>query len=125
VPVKVLALSAESKSLAFAELKTRIYDGSLELPDDPDLLAELRGLRTQYRAGRSTVVTPRTSRGHSDLAVALSLAVFESRHVGTGELNAEFVPESVWDHKEGSLEAMLHNTETLFGARPLRRGMRL
>jgi hypothetical protein len=90
VPVKVLGLTATTKSLAFAELKDRIYARSIELPDDAELLGELRGLRTQFKAGSSTVVTPRTSRGHSDLAVALALAAWEQRHVGTSEMHAEF-----------------------------------
>jgi hypothetical protein len=103
VPVKVLGLTATTKSLCFDELRQRIYGRSIELPDDPDLLGELRGLRSQYKAGSSTVVTPRTSRGHSDLAVALALAVWESRHVGTSELHAAYHSWRSWDAPEGSL----------------------
>jgi hypothetical protein len=125
VPVKVLALSAESKSLAFAELKARIIDQSIELPDDPDLLSELRGLRTQYRAGHSTVTTPRTSRGHSDLAVALALGVWESRHVGTSHLHADFIPDDdrpVWMEAERSLDRLRWSVT---GRDRLSRNMRL
>ena len=82
VHVETLPLTAESKSLAFSELRGRVYDGGLELYPHEDLLRELRGLRAQFKAGRSSVVTPRTSRGHSDMAVALALAVYEQARNG-------------------------------------------
>src|SRR5262249_36961793 len=66
------------------ELRSRIYGGSIALPDHPDLLAELRALRAKFKAGRASVVTPRTSRGHSDLAVALALAVWGLDRHGLG-----------------------------------------
>jgi hypothetical protein len=81
VHAETLSLSAETKSLAFSELRSRIYSGSIELPDHAELLAELRALRAQFRAGRASVVTPRTARGHSDLSVALALGVWKhDRH---------------------------------------------
>jgi hypothetical protein len=80
VRVETVALTAESKSLAFAELRSRINTGGVELYPNPDLLGELRGLRSQYRAGRAAVVTPRTARGHSDMAVACALAVWAQRN---------------------------------------------
>ncbi len=79
VRVEALVLTAQSKTLVFAELRARIHAGTIELPDDADLLADLRGLRSQFRAGASGVVTPRTARGHSDLAVAACLACWGQR----------------------------------------------
>jgi hypothetical protein len=50
--------------------------GSLELYGEPTLLAELRRLRTKYRAGHAAVVNPRVGGSHGDLAQALALAVW-------------------------------------------------
>jgi hypothetical protein len=73
------SMSASSKTAIFGELRTRLYDGSLRLPDDPRLTAELRRLRTRYTAGSATVVNPRVGGSHGDRAQALALAVFELR----------------------------------------------
>jgi hypothetical protein len=114
VPVKVLGLNATTKSLAFEELRARIHGRSIELPDDHELLAELRGLRAQFKAGSSSVVTPRTSRGHSDLAVACALATYECRHVGVSEQYAAFHRAGRWDAQEGTLaDEYLRVTEGL------------
>jgi len=86
VHVSTLSLSATSKSLAFAELRARVNAETIELPDHPDLLADLRGLRSRFAAGRADVVTPRTARGHSDVAVALALAVWEARNAANADL---------------------------------------
>ncbi len=92
--VRRVPLSASTKSLAFGELRARIHDRTIELPNEPELLADLRGLRAQYRAGHSSVVTPRTSRGHSDLAVALALATWTLRDADSGDSYAAFRPDS-------------------------------
>ena len=79
--VQTRPLTAQSKSDAFSELRARLYGGTLELYGHADLLAELRRLRTRYAAGSASVVTPRVGGSHSDLAVALALAVHEhARH---------------------------------------------
>jgi hypothetical protein len=74
--VRTVAMTAASKTAAFSELRARLQDGSLELYEQPDLLAELRRLRTRYRAGQATVVNPRAGGSHGDLAQGLALAVF-------------------------------------------------
>src|SRR5918911_2766457 len=77
--VAVHPISAASKTAIFAELRARLYDGSLRLPAHPPLTAELRRLRTRYTAGSATVVNPRVGGSHGDMAQALALAVFELR----------------------------------------------
>lgn len=84
VHVHTLALSAETKDLAFTELRARIYSAGLELYPHEDLLRELRGIQTRFSANKSSVVLPRTSKGHSDIAVALALAVWRLDRSGIG-----------------------------------------
>ena len=67
-----------SRYQAMVDLRSALYTGVLELPDDPDLHAELKQVRVKYAGASSTVVTPRTSRGHCDRALALAAGV---RHV--------------------------------------------
>lgn len=85
--VKVHTMSATTKTAIFQELKARLYDGSLLLPDNPGLVAELRRLRTKYAAGQAAVLTPRVGNSHCDMAQALALAVYEmpgaTAHVGS------------------------------------------
>ncbi|HZT46022.1 MAG TPA: hypothetical protein VFA24_07565 [Gaiellaceae bacterium] len=88
VAVETLHLSAETKSLAFAELRSRLFDGTLVLLDDADLLRELRSLRSQVRAGKASVTTPRTRGAHADRAVALALAVWAHAQ-GGGDLEGD------------------------------------
>lgn len=42
---------AASKTAAFGELRARLNTGGLELYEHPDLLTELRRLRTRYEGG--------------------------------------------------------------------------
>jgi hypothetical protein len=77
--VSVHNLTAPSKTAAFAELRARLYDGSLELYRHERLLAELRRLRTKYTSGQAAVVNPRAGGSHGDIAQALALAVYEQR----------------------------------------------
>lgn len=99
IAIETSSLSAETKSLSFSELRGRIYEGAIELLDHPDLLRELRGLRAQFRAGKSSVVTPRTSRGHSDLAVALALATWEHARGGSSAHGSVAVSSSEFDDR--------------------------
>ena len=71
--------TAQSKTDAFSELRARLNGNSIELYSHPDLLRELRSLRTRYAAGSASVVTPRVGGSHSDSAVALALATFAHR----------------------------------------------
>ena len=77
--VRKHAMSATSKTDVFNELRARLYEKTLELPDHPDLLAELRRLQTRFRAGSAAVTNPRVGGSHGDMAQALALAVFEHR----------------------------------------------
>jgi hypothetical protein len=84
IAVRVNNMTAPSKTAAFAELRARLYDQTLELRDDPDLTAELRRLRTKRTAGQATVVNPRVGGSHGDRAQALALAVYEQALRGGG-----------------------------------------
>ena len=77
VTVRAVPMTASSKTAAFAELRSLIYTGQLELPDYPPLLAELRRLRTRFTAGSASVVNPRVGGSHGDLAQALAMAVWD------------------------------------------------
>jgi hypothetical protein len=74
--VRTVPMSASSKSDAFGELRARLYAGAIELYDHPELLAEMRRLRTRLTAGSASVVNPRVGGSHGDLAQALALAVY-------------------------------------------------
>jgi len=82
-------MTAASKTSAFGELRARLNAGTLELYEHPDLLAELRRLRTRYTAGAASVVNPRVGGSHGDLAQACALATFT--HRGGYSTEAPFV----------------------------------
>jgi len=88
--VKTEAMTASSKTAIFSELRARLYDGTLELYEHPDLLAELRRLRTRFTAGAAAVVNPRVGRSHGDLAQATALAVWQQSRYAT----APYVPHN-------------------------------
>jgi phage terminase large subunit-like protein len=92
--VRAVPMTAGSKTAAFGELRARLYAGSLELYEHPQLLAELRRLRSKYTAGSSTVVNPRVGGSHGDMAQALALACWEHANTYTGE-----VPEGWFDRR--------------------------
>lgn len=75
--VRTHAMSANSKSAIFAALRARLNAAALDLYEHPDLLGELRRLRTKFTAGQASVVNPRVGGSHGDLAQALALAVYE------------------------------------------------
>ncbi|MGI8731072.1 MAG: terminase large subunit domain-containing protein [Solirubrobacteraceae bacterium] len=66
----------------FSDVRARLYAGEMELPDDPDLIAELKQVRIKHAGSSSAIVLPHTARGHCDRAVALALAVHQlpARH---------------------------------------------
>jgi hypothetical protein len=86
----VVATTAQSKSAMFADLKTRVYGGELELYEQPDLLAELRRVETVTTPGAATVRIRRLGSSHGDLATALALAAWKLR--GTGRTSLPSVP---------------------------------
>jgi len=83
--VRVTPWSAASKSAAFSEVRARLTNRSLVLYDEPLLIAELKRLRAQYRAGSASVISPRTGGSHGDRAAALALAVNALRGGGASE----------------------------------------
>ena len=64
---------------AHVDLRSRLYDGTLELLDDPELRAELAGLQLRASGGAWRVTSPRRAGSHGDLASALALAVAHCR----------------------------------------------
>jgi hypothetical protein len=58
-------------------LRARLYDGTLTIPRDDDLLRELAALRVKTTATGWRVESPRTSSGHGDRVSALVLACLE------------------------------------------------
>jgi hypothetical protein len=93
IHVRVEAMTAPTKDAAFGFLRGRLNEGGIELYEHPDLLRELRAIRTRYRAGKSSVVLPRVGGSHCDLAQALSIAVYEhDRHSLGGEEAVFSVP---------------------------------
>ena len=75
--VETIAMTAATKTSAFAEVRARLHAGTLDLYPEETLLAELRRLRTRYAAGSASVVNPRVGGSHGDLAQALAIAVLE------------------------------------------------
>jgi hypothetical protein len=75
--VKTVPMTATSKTDAYVELRARLNLGQLELYRHPELLAELRRLRSKFTAGSASVVNPRVGGSHGDIAQALAMAVLE------------------------------------------------
>jgi hypothetical protein len=71
--------TAQTKSAMFLNLKQRLYEGELELFDQPDLLAELRRIESVTTPGQATVRIRRLGASHGDLATALALATSKAR----------------------------------------------
>ncbi len=80
-----LAMSATTKTAIYSNLRAALYDGSLIVPEIPDLVAELRRLRTKFSAGSASVVNPRVGGSHGDLAQAVSMAAFLLRGGGSND----------------------------------------
>jgi hypothetical protein len=77
VSVRTEAMTAPTKDAAFGFLRARLNEGGIDLPENAELLRELRAVRTRYGAGRSSVVLPRIGASHCDRAQALAIAVYE------------------------------------------------
>ena len=85
VSAQSIAMTAPTKDAAFGFLRGRLNDGSIEMYEHPQLLRELRAVRTRYAAGRSSVVLPRIGGSHCDLGQSLAIACLEhDRHGGIG-----------------------------------------
>jgi hypothetical protein len=87
--VKVQHVGAADKTAMYAGLRTHLYQGRLEIPDDPDLLGELRRLRTKTTPQQAQVLNPRVAGSHGDQVSALALAVAELRGKGGSRRNME------------------------------------
>lgn len=101
VVVRTQAMTAASKTDAFSELRQRLYAGELELYGEPQLLAELRRLRTRYASGRAAVVNPHSGDSHGDQAQALALAVWAHRRWSVVER-----AESRGGERDGSVDPL-------------------
>jgi hypothetical protein len=84
IHASVVPTTASSKSQMFADLKTRIYGGQLQLLDHAELLAELNRVETVTTPGAATVRIRRIGSSHGDLATALALACWKIRGTGRG-----------------------------------------
>lgn len=93
IDAQVVPTTAQSKSQMFADLKTRVYGGELELYDQPDLIAELHRIETVTTPGAATVRIRRLGSSHGDLATAVALACWKIR--GTGKAATILNPNSV------------------------------
>jgi phage terminase large subunit-like protein len=82
--VKTIPMTAQTKTDTFVALRARLNLGGLELYEHSELLAEMRRLRSKYRAGAAMVENPRTGKSHGDMAQALALAVYEHDRHGLG-----------------------------------------
>jgi hypothetical protein len=82
VHAMIEAWTAKSKTEAFQAVRGRIYTNRIELPNNVQLIAELCRLRTNYRAGSTTVEVPRVGDSHCDLAIALAAAVWHFDRYG-------------------------------------------
>jgi hypothetical protein len=123
LPVSVVNMSATSKTAIYGELRARLNMDSLGLYEMPNLLQELRRLRSRYTAGSANVVNPRVGGSHGDMAQALAMAV-HGQHGVNADLHAAYVKEGRFDATPGSLAAMRREDERL-GQPPLSRRMRL
>jgi hypothetical protein len=60
-------------------MRSRLYNGSLPLYEDADLLGELRRLRTRYTPNQAAVFNPRVKGSHGDRVAALALGCLQFR----------------------------------------------
>ena len=95
VNASVLAMTREVKLACFRELRDRLYDGSLVLPDQQDLLDELRRVRLKLEQGGAKVILPRSSRGHCDQVQALAVVTHRHRHEVVPQLRSSL---REWDY---------------------------
>ncbi len=73
-------ITAPSKVAMFESLRTQIADGEVELPDDPQVRADLLSIRKRVTMNGIAIELPRTADGrHADYGPALALVVAEGR----------------------------------------------
>ena len=88
-------MTAATKTGAFGELRSLIYTNELELPDHPELIRELRRLRSRYTAGSASVVNPRVGGSHGDMAQALAIAVYDRAQAGGPPAGVATLPSAL------------------------------
>jgi hypothetical protein len=74
VPVVGLTTTAKTKADAFGLLRMLLQQRRLLVPDDPALLKQLRGLRSEELPAGGVRISVPESIGHDDLVMALALA---------------------------------------------------
>jgi hypothetical protein len=99
--VTIHNLTGPLQSSAFTAVRTRLMDGSLRLWRHPLLIEELRRVRAK---DTERIDLPRFGGGHCDAASALSLAVYEQRHVQAGGARGRFGsgPPVYWNPEGGT-----------------------
>ena len=79
----VIHMSPATRTMAYGEVRDYLYQGLLDLPNDPDLLGDLRRLRTRITGGSTSVAVPRVKgKGHGDRGSALALATLRQVELG-------------------------------------------
>jgi terminase large subunit-like protein len=79
VSCRTEAMTERSKTDVFRELRARLNAGELSLYPQPQLLVELRRVRSRFQANKASVFIPRVGGSHGDIAQALALAAWEHR----------------------------------------------
>lgn len=79
VACRTEAMTERTKTDVFRELRARLNAAELGLYPQPQLLAELRRVRSRFQAHRASVFIPRVGGSHGDIAQALALAAWEFR----------------------------------------------
>ena len=106
-------MTAPTKDAAFGFLRGRLNAGEIELFEHPQLLRELRAVRTRYAAGRSSVVLPRIGGSHCDLAQSLALACFaHDRHATPSPLRTV---SALVEQPRPKRALPAHEVERIFG----------
>jgi hypothetical protein len=82
--VELTSSAGGVKGAMYRELAMRIRLQQIELPDHPELIAELRRLRVNYRGSSPSVENPRVGDSHGDIGEALARAVFHLAEGGAG-----------------------------------------
>jgi phage terminase large subunit-like protein len=73
---KIFIFGSQTRGKIFSQVKHLLVQGKIEIPDDIELLRELRNLREEKTPRGQIDIRPTT--GNDDTAVALALAVNEA-----------------------------------------------
>jgi len=68
--------SQDAQAEAFSTVRSRMAEGRVRLPNDPRLLAQFRGVRSQpVPGGRVRIILPKQGQAHGDVLMAAVLAL--------------------------------------------------